>query len=96
MRRAYAALLIFGGVLAKADRAVAQWSWPAPEQSVYALYREAMIPDTRVHIATFDAAYGERYNRENCERARFLFVSQPGVIVRYWCERGRFDPHKGP
>jgi hypothetical protein len=27
------------------------------------------------------------YNRSNCEIARSLFQSQPGVIVTYWCER---------
>lgn len=44
----------------------------------------------RVHVATFDAGEGEEYNRENCQTAQQLFQSQPGVTVRYWCEKGRF------
>jgi hypothetical protein len=47
-------------------------------------------PPLRLHVATFDAAEGEGYNVANCEIARTLFESQPGVTVRYWCERGRF------
>ena len=43
-----------------------------------------------VHVATFDAAEDKDYNRENCEKARDLFASQPGVTIKYWCERGRF------
>lgn len=35
---------------------------------------------------TIDAAHDETYNRENCITARKPFESQPGVIVRYWCE----------
>ena len=27
----------------------------------------------------------------NCDIARQLFQNQPGVTVRYWCERGRFN-----
>jgi hypothetical protein len=42
----------------------------------------------RIHVATFDAADGEDYNRENCIAARDLFMGQPSVVVRYWCERG--------
>jgi hypothetical protein len=45
----------------------------------------------RNHVATFDAAEDKDYNRNNCEIARDLFASQPGVQVRYWCERGRFS-----
>jgi hypothetical protein len=44
----------------------------------------------RIHVATFDAGDGEDYNRENCEIARSLFRVQPGVLVKYWCEIGRY------
>ena len=42
---------------------------------------------SRIHIAIFDAPEGEAYNAENCNVAASLFASQPGVTVRYWCER---------
>jgi len=48
-------------------------------------------PPLRIHVATFDAAEGAKYNAENCEIARDLFESQPGVTVRYWCEKGRYQ-----
>lgn len=44
----------------------------------------------RLHVATFDATDGKDYNRENCQAAANLFVRQPGVTVRYWCENGRY------
>ena len=59
----------------------------------YTLYREMLTPERqRVHVATFDAAASESYNKENCSIARDLFTSQLGVVVRYWCEKGRFRP----
>lgn len=55
------------------------------ERTVYRLYRSSVaIRDARIHVATFDVETGERYNRENCEIARDLFVGQFGVNVRYW------------
>ena len=60
-------------------------------QAVYTLYRASPGSDgERIHVATFDATHGEKYNQTNCEIARDLFAKQPGVVVRYWCERGRF------
>ncbi len=57
------------------------------ERTVYRLYRSSMVlKDARLHVASFDAETGGTYNRENCETARDLFVRQPGVMVRYWCE----------
>jgi len=44
----------------------------------------------RLHIATFDAAEKEEYNRENCDVAQKLFGAQPGVKTRFWCEKGRY------
>jgi hypothetical protein len=46
----------------------------------------------RIHIATFDAKDGDAYNRENCNLASKLYQGQPGVTVRFWCEKGRYQP----
>lgn len=57
----------------------------------YTLYRGSVTADKmRIHIATFDSKDGEKYNGENCELARELFQSQPGVKVRFWCEKGPY------
>lgn len=58
----------------------------------YTLYRSSTVLEGRIHVATFDADETEGYNRDNCETARGLFEGQPGVEVRYWCEKGRFRP----
>ena len=44
----------------------------------------------RLHVATFDAADGEAYNRGNCDQAKELFQAQPGVKTKFWCEKGRY------
>ena len=75
--------------------------WGEPLKSnkgvvIYTLYRNSPTvgtisgDDARIHVATFDAAKDKDYNKNNCETARDLFASQPGVAVRYWCERGKF------
>ena len=75
--------------------------WGEPLKSnkgvvIYTLYRNSPTvgtisgDDARIHVATFDAAEDKDYNKNNCETARDLFASQPGVTVRYWCERGKF------
>jgi len=57
----------------------------------YTLYRSsAANPGARLHVATFDAAEGDEYNQGNCRIATDLFAKQPGVTVRYWCEKGGF------
>lgn len=59
----------------------------------FTLYRSSVLNDGgRIHVATFDAADGEAYNRENCDAAASLFSSQPGTRTRFWCEKGRFRP----
>jgi len=66
----------------------------ADSDSSFTLYRTSTATngDTmRIHIATFDAAYGVEYNQENCEIAQRLFLAQPAVTVRYWCERGYYN-----
>jgi hypothetical protein len=58
----------------------------------YTLYRSSVLDAAmRLHVASFDSADGEAYNRENCEVARSLFQQQPGATVKYWCEKGRFQ-----
>jgi hypothetical protein len=64
-------------------------------KDVYTLYRSSAVvggKTWRLHVATMDAADGAEYNRGNCEVAKKLFQSQPGVTVEYWCERGYFSP----
>jgi hypothetical protein len=61
------------------------------EDRTYTLYRNSVTDSNmRLHIATFDASEKEEYNRENCDIARQLFGAQPGIKVRYWCEKGRY------
>lgn len=57
----------------------------------YTLYRSsALQPNARIHVATFDADESEAYNSENCRTAVSLFSEQPGILVRYWCEKGEY------
>lgn len=57
----------------------------------YVLYRSSPVNAAmRLHVASFDTDQGEAYNRGNCEIARDLFQAQPGVKVKYWCEKGRY------
>jgi hypothetical protein len=59
--------------------------------TAFTLYRSSQqSPLMRIHVATFDTADGEKYNQENCQIASELFAKQPGVTVRYWCEKGRY------
>jgi hypothetical protein len=61
------------------------------DETAYTLYRGSVTGPLRIHVGTFDAAQPEGYNRENCEIARSLFQAQPGVTVKYWCEKGEFQ-----
>jgi hypothetical protein len=59
--------------------------------NVFTLYRNSVTnANMRIHVATFDADEKEEYNRGNCEQAQALFQAQPGVQVKFWCEKGRF------
>ena len=61
-------------------------------QNAATLYRSSVvIENARIHIATFDVA-DNRFatNWDNCQIAAELFQQQPGVTVRYWCEKGRY------
>ena len=58
------------------------------------LYRSSPLTEgMRIHIATFDTNEGLEYNRDNCELARKLFQQQPGVLARFWCEKGLYSPN---
>ena len=59
--------------------------------SVHTLYRGSTTDSAmRIPVATFDTSKNADFNRENCEVVKGLFSNQPGVVVRYWCEAGRF------
>ncbi len=57
----------------------------------YTLYRNSVMDEfERIHVATFDAKEGEKYNQENCDIAKDLFQKQDGVLTKFWCEKGVF------
>jgi hypothetical protein len=66
-------------------------------EETWTLYRgELGQPQTRVHVATFDA-YLEHpkpgrisYNQQNCRLAAEVLRLRCGSALRYWCEYGRF------
>jgi len=61
------------------------------DAEIFTLYRNSVTDEKmRIHVATFDAAEKEEYNRGNCEQAQVLFQGQPGVKVKFWCEKGRY------
>ena len=61
------------------------------DDHVYTLYRTSVVNDSmRVHVATFDAAGGEIYNRDSCEYTRALYQDQPRIKTRFFCEKGRY------
>ena len=62
-------------------------------ENIYTLYRNSATSggeSWRMHVATFDAKDGEAYNMGNCQIAEELFQKQPGVTVKFWCEKGTF------
>lgn len=63
----------------------------ATDDEVFTLYRNSAFDATmRIHVATFDTDDGRDYNAQNCQIAADLFGEQDGVVVRYWCEPGRY------
>lgn len=61
------------------------------DDGAYTLYRDSPVSTAmRVHVATFNTSGGESYNKENCQLAEQLFQKQPGVTVKFWCEKGTF------
>lgn len=79
LSRVLALISVLAGCAPKGDDSV-----------IYTLYRSSAAAEMRIHLATFDAAETEAYNRENCQIAAGLFQAQSGVVVRYWCEKGRY------
>lgn len=60
----------------------------------FTLYRNSVTDENmRIHVASFNAADGEAYNRGNCEQAQLLFQAQPGIKTKFWCEKGSFNQH---
>ncbi len=62
------------------------------ESDTFTLYRSSVVGAERIHVASFDTKDGTEYNEANCRLAGDLFQQQPGVKVRFWCEKGRFKP----
>lgn len=57
----------------------------------FTLYRNSILDENmRIHVASFDAIDGDRYNKENCDQAQELFQNQPTVKNKFWCEKGKF------
>jgi hypothetical protein len=82
-----AAMIILMGFIVACSR----FENKASEDIVFTLYRNSVTEQNeRVHIATFDVDKKEDYNKKNCGIAQQLFQNQPGVKVKYWCEKGYF------
>ncbi len=63
------------------------------DSTSYTLYRNSLVDSSlRLHVASFDSADGAEYNRENCEVASVLFLNQPSVKTKFWCEKGSYKP----
>jgi hypothetical protein len=59
------------------------------DDNVFTLYRtNSFDSNIEVHVATFDADESRRFNRDNCEITRDLFMSIPGIVVKYMCKPG--------
>ena len=71
--------------------AVASFGFKVSANRVYTLYRNSVTDENmRIYVATFDVNEQDEYNKGNCEIARLLFQQQPGVKVKYWCEKGYY------
>ena len=61
------------------------------DNDTYTLYRNSELAGfPRMHVSTFDSMEGEKFNRVNCQIAADLFQGQPFVVVKYWCEKGKY------
>jgi len=89
-RFAIVAILVALPAMAGAD-----FGFGTSADKVYTLYRNNVDdPKARTHVATFDADTDAKTNRENCEFVTQLYQAQPGVNVKYWCEKGYY--HREP
>lgn len=62
------------------------------QSDTYTLYRNSIADEfERIHVASFNAKDGEKYNQENCDIAKDLFQKQEGVLTKFWCEKGVFN-----
>lgn len=92
----------FGGQFASIIIVLLVLAGCGTQETTYTLYRSSISPNIigepkklenmRIHVATFDSNERDPYNQENCRIAMDLFQSQQGVMVRYWCEKGRYRP----
>lgn len=63
----------------------------ASDSSSFTLYRNSILDENMwIHVATFDAKDGDKYNKENCDQAQELFQNQLAVKTKFWCEKGSF------
>lgn len=92
-------LFCFVACVAPWSIALSAWGHHVPDKDVVTLYRSSVAGvGARYHVATFDAdtktVGGTRflYNWENCSISARLRMDQPGVITRFWCERGYAKP----
>ena len=77
----FATIAIFSGLLFGCEG----------DDDKYTLYRNSIVGNLRIHVATFDAkGESKEYNRENCFTAQKLFENQPGILTRFWCEKGSY------
>jgi hypothetical protein len=83
-------IIMSGAAFLLAREAVLGSNQPPAATAVYTLYRDSPAFAMRIHVATFDAADGRDYNHYNCEIIRDLAANRPGIMVRYWCEPGRW------
>ena len=61
------------------------------DNEAFTLYRNSVTDENmRVHVASFNTADGEVYNKGNCEQAQLLFQAQPNIKTKFWCEKGAF------
>jgi hypothetical protein len=64
----------------------------ASEDDVATFYRTSpVIENARIHIATFDTGQGKdnfKYNWKNCMYTAKLYQAQPGILTKFWCEKG--------
>jgi hypothetical protein len=61
------------------------------DSETFTLYRNSVTDENmRIHVATFNAADGEPYNKVNCEQAQQLFQAQTDVKTKFWCEKGSY------
>ncbi len=63
------------------------------QSPTYTLYRNSPIGvSMRIHWATFDAVDKGTFNEGNCQFAAKLLNQQAPDGVKWWCEKGKFDP----